>query len=283
MLETGQPLHAYDASKLQGTIVVRRAKPGEKLTTLDDVERTLDPDDLVVSDDSGPIGLAGVMGGASTEVPDNSSDILLEAATWEPASIARTARRHKLPSEAARRFERYVDPAVAPAARGTGRPGCSTRLRRWPHRARPHRCRSSGAARPGDHGDQPAGQGRGRELPARRDNASAPADRLPGRGDHRRGRHPPGDRRAAELARRPQPARRPGRGGAAAGGLPEHPVRAALRARRSWPDRDPAPSSAPWAGRWPRPVTSRSSRSRSSPPTSGTSSASPTTTLGAAR
>lgn len=116
MLETGQPLHAYDAARLQGDIVVRRAKPGEKLTTLDDVERTLDPDDMVVCDDRGPIGLAGVMGGASTEVSANSSDILLEAATWEPASIARTARRHKLPSEAARRFERYVDPGVAPAA-----------------------------------------------------------------------------------------------------------------------------------------------------------------------
>jgi phenylalanyl-tRNA synthetase beta chain len=116
MLETGQPLHAYDASKLQGGIVVRRAKPGEKLTTLDDVERTLDPDDMVVCDERGPIGLAGVMGGVSTEVGPNTSDILIEAGTWEPASIARTARRHKLPSEAARRFERYVDPGVAPAA-----------------------------------------------------------------------------------------------------------------------------------------------------------------------
>ncbi len=116
MLETGQPLHAFDAATLQGNIVVRRAKPGEKLTTLDDVERTLDPDDMVVCDDRGPIGLAGVMGGASTEVSASTSDILLEAATWEPASIARTARRHKLPSEAARRFERYVDPGVDPAA-----------------------------------------------------------------------------------------------------------------------------------------------------------------------
>jgi phenylalanyl-tRNA synthetase beta chain len=116
MLETGQPLHAFDAGSLQGNIVVRRAQPGEKLTTLDDVQRDLDPDDIVVTDESGPISLAGVMGGASTEVRSDSTDIVLEAATWEPASIARTARRHKLPSEASRRFERYVDPAVPPAA-----------------------------------------------------------------------------------------------------------------------------------------------------------------------
>lgn len=116
MLETGQPLHAFDTSSLRGNIVVRRAEDGEKLVTLDDVERTLDPDDLVVCDESGPISLAGVMGGASTEVRPDSTDILLEAANWEPTSIARGARRHKLPSEASRRFERYVDPAVPPAA-----------------------------------------------------------------------------------------------------------------------------------------------------------------------
>ena len=116
MLETGQPLHAFDANKLKGTLVVRRAQDGEKLRTLDDVERTLSADDMVICDDNGPVSLAGVMGGASTEVGDTSTDILLEAANWEPASIARTARRHKLPSEASRRFERAVDPAVAAAA-----------------------------------------------------------------------------------------------------------------------------------------------------------------------
>ncbi|WP_043724096.1 phenylalanine--tRNA ligase subunit beta [Kutzneria sp. 744] len=116
MLETGQPLHAFDAAKLQGTLVVRRAKAGEKLRTLDDVERTLSDDDMIICDDSGPVSLAGVMGGASTEVGESSTDILLEAANWEPASIARTARRHKLPSEASRRFERAVDPVVAAAA-----------------------------------------------------------------------------------------------------------------------------------------------------------------------
>jgi phenylalanyl-tRNA synthetase beta chain len=116
MLETGQPMHAFDTSSIKGNLVVRRALPGEKLSTLDDVERVLDPDDIVITDDTGPISLAGVMGGASTEVRSDSTDILLEAAVWDPASIARAVRRHKLPSEASKRFERSVDPALAPAA-----------------------------------------------------------------------------------------------------------------------------------------------------------------------
>ncbi|MEU5694431.1 phenylalanine--tRNA ligase subunit beta [Actinosynnema sp. NPDC020468] len=116
MLELGQPLHAFDASAVKGRLVVRRAGTGEKLTTLDGSARPLDPDDIVISDDSGVISLAGVMGGASTEVRDDSTDILLEAANWDPPSIARAVRRHKLPSEAAKRFERTVDPALAPVA-----------------------------------------------------------------------------------------------------------------------------------------------------------------------
>ncbi len=116
MLELGQPLHAFDASAVQGGLVVRRASAGEKLTTLDESVRALDPDDIVIADDSGVISLAGVMGGASTEVRESSTDILLEAANWDQASIARTVRRHKLPSEAAKRFERTVDPALAPVA-----------------------------------------------------------------------------------------------------------------------------------------------------------------------
>jgi phenylalanyl-tRNA synthetase beta chain len=116
MLELGQPLHAFDGSAVRGGLVVRRAAAGEKLTTLDESVRALDSDDVVIADDSGVISLAGVMGGASTEVRDNSTDILLEAANWDPASIARTVRRHKLPSEAAKRFERTVDPALAPVA-----------------------------------------------------------------------------------------------------------------------------------------------------------------------
>ena len=116
MLELGQPLHAWDATKLTGDVVVRRAAAGEKLTTLDGVERELDPDDVVICDESGPVSLAGVMGGASTEIGQDTHDVLLEAANWDPASIARAIRRHKLPSEAGRRFERTVDPAVAPVA-----------------------------------------------------------------------------------------------------------------------------------------------------------------------
>ncbi|MCX6463748.1 MAG: phenylalanine--tRNA ligase subunit beta [Pseudonocardiales bacterium] len=120
MLELGQPLHAFDAGRIAGPIVVRRAQDGEKLVTLDDVTRTLDPDDLLVTDDSGPIALAGVMGGASTEIagpgPDGTIDVLLEGAHWEPTGIARTARRHKLPSEASKRFERVVDPELPPVA-----------------------------------------------------------------------------------------------------------------------------------------------------------------------
>ncbi|GAB3449965.1 phenylalanine--tRNA ligase subunit beta [Actinophytocola sediminis] len=116
MLETGQPMHAFDTPSLTGEIIVRRATDGEKLTTLDGVERTLDPDDIVVADESGAVSLAGVMGGASTEVRSDSTDILLEAAVWDPPSIARAVRRHKLPSEAAKRFERSVDPQLPPHA-----------------------------------------------------------------------------------------------------------------------------------------------------------------------
>jgi phenylalanyl-tRNA synthetase beta chain len=116
MLETGQPLHAFDRARLNGAIGVRRASSGEKLTTLDGVIRILDPDDLVVTDESGPIALAGVMGGASTEISGATTDIVLEAAHWHPASISRAVRRHKLPSEAAKRFERGVDPRIAGVA-----------------------------------------------------------------------------------------------------------------------------------------------------------------------
>ncbi|MFJ7295624.1 phenylalanine--tRNA ligase subunit beta [Streptomyces collinus] len=122
MMELGQPLHAYDRGLVQGTIGVRRAEPGEKLVTLDDVERTLDAEDLVITDDRGPIGLAGVMGGANTEIADHDSvenataDIVIEAAHFDAVSIARTARRHKLSSEASRRFERGIDPQAAAAA-----------------------------------------------------------------------------------------------------------------------------------------------------------------------
>lgn len=116
MLELGQPLHGYDLSTVQGGLTVRRATAGERLTTLDGVERTLDAEDLVIADDAGAVGLAGVMGGARTEITAATTDVLVEAAGFDQVSIARTARRHKLPSEASRRFERGVDPLVAEAA-----------------------------------------------------------------------------------------------------------------------------------------------------------------------
>lgn len=116
MLELGSPLHAYDLAKIDGGITVRRARPGETLVTLDGEERSLDPEDLLIADDSGPLGLAGVMGGDSSKTTDGTADVLIEAATFDPVSIARTARRHKLPSEASKRFERGVDPLLGRAA-----------------------------------------------------------------------------------------------------------------------------------------------------------------------
>jgi phenylalanyl-tRNA synthetase beta chain len=116
MLELGQPIHGYDLDRLQGGIAVRRAASAEKLETLDGQSRTLDAEDLLITDDSGPIGLAGVMGGAATEIGAETTNVLVEAANFDPVSIARTARRHKLPSEASKRFERGVDPSVADAA-----------------------------------------------------------------------------------------------------------------------------------------------------------------------
>jgi phenylalanyl-tRNA synthetase beta chain len=116
MLELGQPIHGYDLDALQGGIVVRRAQPGETLETLDGKVRTLHPEDLLITDDRGAIGLAGVMGGADTEIGETTRNVLIEAANFDPVSIARTARRHKLPSEASKRFERGVDPAIAGAA-----------------------------------------------------------------------------------------------------------------------------------------------------------------------
>ncbi|MGZ8742302.1 MAG: phenylalanine--tRNA ligase subunit beta [Nocardioides sp.] len=112
MLELGQPIHGYDGDKLSGPIAVRRATDGEQLTTLDDVTRTLSAEDLLITDDSGPIGIAGVMGGQTTELSDTTTHVVIEAAHFDATSIFRTARRHKLPSEASKRFERGVDPLL---------------------------------------------------------------------------------------------------------------------------------------------------------------------------
>ena len=112
MLEMGQPMHVFDLNLLRGGLVVRRATPGEKLTTLDGVARVLDAEDMVICDDSGPISLAAVMGGETSEWQPDTVDVLLEAAHWDPVMVGRTARRHKLFSEAAKRWERGVDPQL---------------------------------------------------------------------------------------------------------------------------------------------------------------------------
>ena len=118
MLGLGQPLHAFDLDTLEAPIVVRRARAGERLTTLDDTDRALGEGDLLITDHDGEraVAIAGVMGGAETEVGASTRDVLIEAAHFDAVSIARSARRHKLPSEASRRFERGVDPALAAAA-----------------------------------------------------------------------------------------------------------------------------------------------------------------------
>ncbi|MDX6221996.1 MAG: phenylalanyl-tRNA synthetase beta chain [Frankiales bacterium] len=116
MLDLGQPLHAFDRDQLSGPITVRRAEPGERLTTLDGVERVLDDAELLICDEQGAVALAGVMGGRRAECSATTTSIVLESAHFSAVTVARTARRHKLPSEAARRFERGVDHALAPAA-----------------------------------------------------------------------------------------------------------------------------------------------------------------------
>lgn len=116
MLLTGQPLHAYDLDKLSGRIDVRRAREGETLTTLDGVERTLHPEDLLVTDGGTPLALAGVMGGATSEIDDTTRDVLVEAAHFDPTTVARTSRRHRLTTEASKRFERGVDPQLPASA-----------------------------------------------------------------------------------------------------------------------------------------------------------------------
>ena len=122
MMGLGQPMHGYDLAKVTGPITVRRARGQERLVTLDGVDRVLHPEDLLITDardgqnGSRIIGLAGVMGGSDTEISASTVDVLLEAAHFDAVSIARTARRHRLPSEASKRFERGVDPALQAVA-----------------------------------------------------------------------------------------------------------------------------------------------------------------------
>ncbi len=113
MLALGSPLHAYDLDLLHGGLVARRAHQGEKLRTLDGVERTLTADDLVIADDERAVGLAGIMGGEETEVSSSTKNVLLEAANFEPVGILRSSERHSLRTEGSNRWEKGVDPYVA--------------------------------------------------------------------------------------------------------------------------------------------------------------------------
>lgn len=228
MLELGQPLHAYDRSRIEGTIGVRRAEQGEKFTTLDGVKRTLDAEDLVITDQSGPIGLAGVMGGANTEIADSvtdpetgqvtgTTDVVIEAAHFDSVSISRTARRMKLSSEASKRFERGVDPqAAAAAAQRTV--DLLVLLAAWHRRGRGHPGRRPGRAAHHRHGRGPPGPGRGHGVRPRDRRAPPPGDRLRRLRPGRARRHPP------VVAARPRRAQRPRRRGHPAGGLREPPV-----------------------------------------------------------
>jgi phenylalanyl-tRNA synthetase beta chain len=116
MLELGHPMHAHDLKRITGGFAVRFARPGETVVTLDDIERRLNPADVLIVDDVATAAIGGVMGSGTTEMRDDSTDVLLEAAVWDPAAVSRTARRLHLPSEAARRYEREVDPAISVAA-----------------------------------------------------------------------------------------------------------------------------------------------------------------------
>ncbi|MEK7637121.1 MAG: phenylalanine--tRNA ligase subunit beta [Patescibacteria group bacterium] len=112
LLEYGQPLHAFDAAKVRGDIVVRTARADERIVTLDRVARRLNAQQIVIADDSGPIALAGVMGGAATEISARTTDVLLESAIFDPVSIRRTSRSLGLVSEASKRFEKGLPPPL---------------------------------------------------------------------------------------------------------------------------------------------------------------------------
>jgi len=110
--ELGQPLHAFDASKISGKVIVKTLPAGTKFTTLDDIERTLHEEDLMICDDKGPMCIAGVFGGKNSGVTENTINIFLESAYFNPVSIRKTAKRHSLNTDASFRFERGIDPTI---------------------------------------------------------------------------------------------------------------------------------------------------------------------------
>ncbi len=171
MLELGQPLHAFDRARLHGPVVVRRARPGERLETLDHVTRELDPEDILITDASGPISMAGTMGGLATEVSEDTRDLVIEAAHFSARGTARMSRRHRLFSEASARFERGVDrelplrasakaaSLLAALAGGSAVPGCTHASVAVP---------PVSVAMAADHPDKVAGVAYGRDTVARR-------------------------------------------------------------------------------------------------------------------
>ncbi len=255
MLELGQPIHGYDGDRLAGPIRVRRATAGEKLTTLDSVVRTLSPEDLLITDDSGPIGLAGVMGGETTELSATTSHVVIEAAHFDPVSIYRTQRRHKLPSEASKRFERGVDPRIPEAAADR----VAELLVRF----------GGGEIGPGvtkvGEAPEPGTITIPVDLPARITGMDISAEttvrnlEAVGCSVVRRRRHPHRDR--AVVAARPHRPLRPGRGGRPDRRLRPRPVGAAARALRPRAD---APAAAAPPDR-PHPRRCRPGRGRQLP------------------
>ena len=148
MLELGQPLHAFDADKLQGGINVRLAQPNEKFLALDGRTYTLSPKNLVIADTERGVAIGGVMGGEDTGVTETTRHVLLESAYFLPASVRRTARELNLPSDASYRFERGVDPGNGSARLATRRPIDSRDRGRTARYRDDHRRNIAGAARP---------------------------------------------------------------------------------------------------------------------------------------
>ena len=263
LLELGHPLHAFDLDKLSGDIVVRRARPGEGMKTLDGADRTLQPDDIVIADQRGPVALAGVMGGAGSEVSGSTRQVLLEAATFDPRSVRRTSKRLGLLSEASYRFERGRRRGGGPAGGRAGRPPAGRPG--WRQRRAP---RWSIATR----GRRRAGRPRSAVAQLRRlsglpldANAAAIELRKVAAGPNAvtvagRGRSRAGGPGSAQLPPRPGTARGPGRGGAAPGPALRvaraHRARPGQRARRR-PTRRTRRTAC--ATCWPAPACRRSS------------------------
>ena len=180
MLALGNPLHAFDHATLAGgRIVVRRAARGETLRTLDGVERQLDPADLVIADAERAIALAGIMGGEETEVTDATTDVLLEAANFEPYGLLRTSERLKLRTEGSNRWEKGVDPVPRSAGRGAGdgadrRAGrCALDRRHRRPRGPARSAADRGPPRARDRGGRPRARGRRASRAARADRLRA--------------------------------------------------------------------------------------------------------------